>query len=239
MRRLDPHGPLAFDTRSLGPGSARSETRTAPAPADLGAGMVHVPQGADMRVDAQLEGVSDGVLVTATVTAPLAGECARCLDPFSSQLTVRFQELFSSEGAPADAGDQAGQDEYLLDGDILDLEPALRDAVVLDLPPSPLCRPDCPGLCPDCGVRLADAGPDHGHASTGGPWAALRDFRVAGNGEEQPGGAGNEPGRRSEQAQHGQAEHEQAQYENDRQQDGRQHRAAPASGPAAQRAEER
>lgn len=236
MRRLDPHGPLAFDTRSLGPGSARTETRTAPAPADLGAGMVHVPQGAEMRVDAQLEGVSDGVLVTATVTAPLAGECARCLEPFSSQLTVTFQELFSSEAAPADAGDAAGQDEYLLDGDILDLEPALRDAVVLELPLSPLCQPDCLGLCPDCGARLADAGPDHGHASAGGPWAALRDFRVAGNSEEQPGGAGNGPGRRDEQARYGQAkqdqaqyeqaqdeqaQHEQAEHENDRQQDDR------------------
>lgn len=194
-----------------------------------------------MRVDAQLEGVSDGVLVTATVAAPLAGECARCLDPFSSQLTVSFQELFSSEPALADEDDAAGQDEYVLDGDILDLEPALRDALVLELPLSPLCGPDCPGLCAECGARLADAGPDHGHASSGGPWAALRDFEVAGpagDSEEQPGSAGGGHGSRAPQAHREQAQDERAQPGYDQQQDDRQHRAQPASGPAAQRAEE-
>jgi uncharacterized protein len=245
MRRLDPHGPLAFDTRALGPGSARSETRTVPAPADLGAGMVHVPPSADMRVDAQLEGVSDGVLVTATVTAPLAGECARCLDAFSSQLTVTFQELFSGEAGQAGDDDAAGRDEYLLDGDILDLEPALRDALVLELPLSPLCRPDCPGLCAECGARLADAGPGHGHAGSGGPWAALRDFRVAGaagdgetaaDGAEQAGSAAGGPAAVRKQARHGQARSEQAGPEDDQEQDDR--HGTPASGPAAQRAEE-
>jgi len=179
-RRIDPRGPLVFDTRVLGPGTARSETRTAPAPAELGAGLVWVPEGGDLDLDVQLEGVTEGVLVTATVTAPLAGECARCLDPFSSAMRVRFQELFSYQGTSEYEPDSESDDGYLLDGDLLDLEPALRDALVLELPLSPLCADDCPGLCSECGVLLAEAGPGHGHADPGGVWAVLEDFAAAG-----------------------------------------------------------
>jgi uncharacterized protein len=169
-KRLDPRGPLVFDSRTLGPASARSETRVVPAPADLGAGMVRVPAGGDLELDVQLEEVTDGVLVTASVTAPLVGECARCLEEFTSVTQVWFQELF------AGGADDLGDDGYLLDGDLLDLEPALRDAVVLELPLSPLCAADCPGLCSTCGERLADAEPGHGHVGDGGVWAVLKNF---------------------------------------------------------------
>jgi uncharacterized protein len=173
-KRLDPRGPLVFDIRTLGPASARSESRTVPAPADLGAGMVHVPAGVSLELEVQLEEVSEGILVTASVVAPLAGECARCLDEFASTAEVSFQELFTNSGGGS------GDDGYLLDGDLLDLEAALRDAVVLELPLSPLCAADCPGLCSMCGVRLADAGPGHGHPIDGGVWAVLRDLVPAG-----------------------------------------------------------
>jgi len=129
--------------------------------------MIHVPAGSDLELDVQLEEVTGGVLVTASVTAQLAGECARCLDEFTSVTKVRFRELFADEVGGS------GDDGYLLDGDLLDLEPALRDAVVLELPLSPLCAADCPGLCSKCGVRLADAEPGHGHPDDGGVWAVL------------------------------------------------------------------
>ena len=141
-----------------------------PAPGELGSGMVRVPEGGELRVDVLLEDVTGGVLVTASVAAPLAGECARCLDEFSSSTNVRFRELFAAEAGGS------GDDGYLLDGDLLDLESALRDALVLDLPLSPLCAQDCPGLCGTCGVRLADAGADHGHRDEGGVWAVLKDL---------------------------------------------------------------
>ncbi|HWF81040.1 MAG TPA: DUF177 domain-containing protein, partial [Streptosporangiaceae bacterium] len=116
---------------------------------------------------------------TADVSAPLVGECARCLDEFTSSTQVRFQELFvprsGGMGGP-DASESSDDDGYFLDGDLLDLEPALRDALVLDLPLSPLCDADCQGLCSTCGVRLADAEPDHGHPSDGGVWAVLKDL---------------------------------------------------------------
>jgi uncharacterized protein len=181
LKRLDPRNPLVFDTRDLGPGTARTLNRTWPAPADLGVELARVPAGADLELEVQLEGVAEGVLVTATATVPLAGECARCLEPFTSATTVWFQELFTLEPDEDSGTDQPdGEDSYRLDGSgLLDLEPALRDAVVLELPLSPLCEDDCQGLCVECGVRLADAGPGHGHEQRGAMWAVLKDYRAA------------------------------------------------------------
>jgi uncharacterized protein len=159
-KRLNPHQPLVFDTRGLGPADVRSQTRSVPAPGGLGVAMVNVPEEAELSLDVQLEGVAEGVLVTATVRAPIVGECARCLDLFASETEVRFTELFVPDAGEDDP------DGYLLVGDLLDLEPALRDALVLELPLAPLCAEDCPGLCPECGVRLAEAGPEHGHVAT-------------------------------------------------------------------------
>ena len=160
-KRLDPRLPLVFDTRALGLAEARSVTNMVPAPANLGVELVSVPEGAELELDIQLERVTEGVLVTGTVRAPLVGECARCLDLFASATEVRFTELFTHEAADDDA------DGYQMDGDLLDLGPALRDALVLELPLAPLCAEDCPGLCSECGIRLADAGAGHGHADAG------------------------------------------------------------------------
>jgi uncharacterized protein len=171
--RLGTRGPLVFDTRTLPrrPGSARTETRTVPAPADLWAGMAGVAEGAELRLAVTLTSVTEGVLVTATAEAPVSGECARCLEPVAQTIEIRFQELFSYQPGSG-SGDEDG---YALVGDLLDLEPVLRDALVLALPLAPLCRPDCPGLCAECGVLLAQAGPEHGHAVAIDPrWAVLQ-----------------------------------------------------------------
>jgi uncharacterized protein len=168
-----PRRPWVLDTRELSrrPGSSRTVRLTAPAPADLRAGMATVPEGSGLSLEILLEAVSDGVLVTLTATAPVTAECARCLEPFTSTARVTARELFSY---PQHAG-EAQEDGYSLDGDLLDLEPALRDALVLALPLAPRCRPDCPGLCAQCGVPLAVAGAGHGHGTVGDPrWAALR-----------------------------------------------------------------
>lgn len=167
-------GDFVFDTRVLGkgPGQFRAEKRTAPAPDGLGCGLVLVPVGSDVALDLRFEAVSEGVLVTGSATAPLAGECARCLDPLSSEIEVSFQELYRYLPDPGE--DASDGEERFLDGDFLDLEPAFRDAVVLALPLSPLCRDDCPGLCAECGARLADAGTGHQHGDKLDPrWGAL------------------------------------------------------------------
>jgi uncharacterized protein len=169
--RLDPRQPLVLDTRELGrrPGSMRPLRLSVPAPERLGGELIGVPPGAGVDLDLRLESVMEGVLVSGTATAPLSGECGRCLEPVSDTLTVDLQELF----AYTDSDDQ-DEDVSLLSGDLLDLEPALRDAVVLALPLTPLCREDCSGLCVDCGERLDDLPADHGHDAPDPRWAALQ-----------------------------------------------------------------
>src|SRR5215469_1827135 len=172
-------GDFVFDMRVLGkrPGEFRDERRTATAPDGLGSGLVLVPAGADVALDLRFEAVSEGVLVTGSAVAPLTGECARCLEPLASTIEVSFQELYRYLPDPGE--DENDGEERFLDGDHLDLEPAFRDAVVLALPLSPLCRDDCPGLCAECGAKLADVGPDYGHGDKVDPrWGALAQLDV-------------------------------------------------------------
>jgi DUF177 domain-containing protein len=172
-------GDFTFGMRALGrrPGEFRDEKRTAAAPDGLGSGLVLVPAGADVALDLRFEAVSEGVLVTGSAVAPLTGECARCLEPLTSTIEVSFQELYRYLPDPGEDG--ADGEDRNLDGDLLDLEPTFRDAVVLALPLSPLCRDDCPGLCAECGALLAEAGPGHGHGDKVDPrWGPLAKLDV-------------------------------------------------------------
>jgi uncharacterized protein len=176
LRSLDPRSPLVLDTRELGrrPGSQRMMSFTAEAPAELGIEILGVPEGSPVDIDLRLEAVMEGVLVTGTAQAALVGECARCLAPIEDTVTVDVQELFVYDDSDrSHRGDDLDDDVSRLEGDLIDLEPLLRDAVVLALPFQPLCQDDCPGLCVECGARLADD-PDHGHDDPIDPrWAAL------------------------------------------------------------------
>ncbi|WP_233515195.1 YceD family protein [Marinitenerispora sediminis] len=181
------------DTRPLGrrPGSMRTEQRIVPNPGALAVGMTGVPENGEIELDLRLEAVMEGVLVTGRARTRMEGECARCLDPLAEQVEAEFQELFRyplddeiggvAAGVEADA--ESEDEDYYLEGDLIDLEQVVRDAVVLALPLSPLCRDDCPGLCIECGAKLAEAGPDHGHDDRVDPrWEALRTLG------EEPGG---------------------------------------------------
>ncbi|GAA3474416.1 YceD family protein [Nonomuraea roseola] len=169
-QHLDPRAPWVISTHDLGrrPGSMRQMTLSLPAPANLGVDMIGVPKDTEVELNIRLEAVMEGVLVSGTAHAPLAGECSRCLDPLSSEIEVNLQELFFY------SDEDASEEDSLLDGELLDLEPTFRDAVVLALPLSPVCREDCRGLCVDCGVKLAQAGPDHGHEKIDARWASLQ-----------------------------------------------------------------
>lgn len=173
--RFDPRSPLVLSTHDLGrrPGAMRESSLSAPAPADVGVGMVGVPEGSAVAFDLRFESVIEGVLVTGRASVALEGECARCLTRFEQDLEVTFQELFVYPESDAE------DDEAMrLDGELLDLEPVLRDAVVLALPFQPVCRTDCPGLCTECGALLAD-NPGHTHeAVVDARWGALVGLRV-------------------------------------------------------------
>jgi uncharacterized protein len=169
-RPLDPRSGFVFDTHELGRGAGRMKRvhRTTEAPGDLGIEVIAVRPGSPIELDLLFESVVEGVLVTGTATAQLSGECVRCLADVSDELEVDLQELYVHPGS------DAGEDEASrLEGDLLDLEPVLRDALVLDLPFQPLCRDDCAGLCVECGADL-NVDPDHAHGATIDPrWGKL------------------------------------------------------------------
>ncbi|MGP3968555.1 YceD family protein [Streptomyces sp. 6N223] len=174
-----------FDTRELGrrPGALKRASRTVLAPSGLGNEVIGVPSGAKLEVELRMESVIEGVLVTGTARAPLAGECVRCLEPLADEAEAEFQEMFAYPDADAYGGTQdtageaeAEEEEFLLQGDLFDLEPLLRDAIVLSLPMRPVCREDCPGLCPDCGTPLAGDPGHHHDDAVDVRWAALREL---------------------------------------------------------------
>ena len=170
--KLDPHSPLVLETRDLrrGAGNQKLIERTVKAPADLGSGVMFVPEGSEIVLDLRLEAVLDGVLLSGTATIDLEGECVRCLDEIHDEFDVDVTEFFLYE-APKDVNEDA--EELVLTDDLIDLDPILRDAVVGAIPFQPLCSEDCPGLCPDCGAHLADD-PDHTHGAAIDPrWAGL------------------------------------------------------------------
>jgi len=151
----------------------RAVQRVIAAPPDLGLELIHVPEGADLALTLRLESVSEGVLVSGRVRAPLQGECGRCLREIDEPLDVTFQELYAYEHSTTD--ETADEDEVgRMQGDLIDLELAVRDAVVLALPANPLCRPDCPGLCVECGTPWDELPADHSHQQVDPRWAALK-----------------------------------------------------------------
>ncbi|MFE0423163.1 YceD family protein [Streptomyces sp. NPDC058953] len=173
-----------FDTHELGrrPGALQRLSRSVSAPKDLGIeGVVGVPEGAPVELELRLESVMEGVLVTGTARASAEGECVRCLESLRLDVAADFQEMFTypdnavrSRGRAAEPDDDAeDEDITLLEDGLFDLEPVLRDAVVLALPMQPVCREDCAGLCAQCGIRLNDD-PDHHHDAVDIRWAALQ-----------------------------------------------------------------
>jgi uncharacterized protein len=175
----DPTSPWVFGTRELGrrAGAMRSVHRDVPAPPDderIGLDVIGVPAGATVALDLRLESVTEGVYVSGTVSAPLAGECSRCLDELTDHLDVEIGELFAY---PHSVTDETTDDDELprVVDEHVDVEQTVRDAVVLALPLAPLCSDDCAGLCPDCGERRADLPSDHGHDTIDPRWAALRE----------------------------------------------------------------
>lgn len=176
-RPLDPRSGLVLDTHELGrrAGAMKLIRTTVEAPADLGIAVIGVPPGSPIELDLRLESVVEGVLVSGTASVQVRGECVRCLGEVSDQLEVDIQELYVYPGVEQD-DDLASR----LEGDLIDLEPLLRDDVVLDLPFQPLCRDDCFGLCVECGANLNDD-PAHRHgAALDHRWEALRGLEGGG-----------------------------------------------------------
>lgn len=159
--------PFTLDVLDLvhRPGEYREKVIDVTAPEGWGNAVIGVRAGEPVHVGARLESLTDGILVTADVETIARGECVRCLIDVEQPVEVEIQELF------AYSLDEAV--EYEVHENHVDLEPVLRDTVVLSLPFQPVCQEDCTGLCPQCGVRLLD-NPDHEHEAPVDPrWAGL------------------------------------------------------------------
>ena len=153
----------------------RALNRVVPAPADLGLELITVPEGSDLELDLRLSRCPRASTSAAPSAARSPASAAAACDEITSRSRSHVQELFAYEDSTTD--ETTDEDEVgRMQGDLIDLEPAVRDAVVLTLPANPLCRPDCPGLCPECGVHLDDLPADHSHEQVDPRWAALRNM---------------------------------------------------------------
>jgi uncharacterized protein len=147
------------------PGEMREHELEVVVPESFGNAVIAVPEGSQLKIDARFEALHDGVLVAAKISGAAKAECVRCLIDMTMPIEVEFQEVFAY--SEDEAFDYTVIDEHV------DLEPVVRDSVVLSLPFQPVCQKYCLGLCPDCGVRLLD-NPGHEHeAPIDSRWAAL------------------------------------------------------------------
>jgi len=172
--RLDAAAPLVLDTRELGrrPGSMRAVNRAAITPHRIGLDLIAVPDGGGLSLELRMESVMEGVLITGTVSAEAVGECSRCLEPLREAVHVALTELYAYPNSATEATTDDDEVRHVVH-DLVDLTDAITDAVGLELPLQPLCSPDCPGLCAECGARLAVVGSQHGHETMDPRWAAL------------------------------------------------------------------
>ena len=147
------------------PGEMRDKELDIVVPEGFGNAVIGIRTGSTLHVDTRMESLHDGILVSGDVRGTADGECVRCLIEVKLPVRVEFAELF------AYSFDEAF--DYTVHEDHVDLEPVVRDAVVLSLPFQPVCQEDCLGLCPECGVRLLD-NPGHEHEAPIDPrWGAL------------------------------------------------------------------
>lgn len=158
--------PFIIDTRDLGrrAGMMQETSLTFESPESFGTDFIQVPPGENISIDLRLECVIDGILASGVARTVAKSECVRCLEPLEIDVSADFQDMYSYE--------PMGEETFQMDGDLLDLEPAIRDALVLALPLSPHCSEDCLGLCPVCGFEMK-LDPSHGHDHVDPRWQAL------------------------------------------------------------------
>jgi uncharacterized protein len=150
------------------PGTQRPVTVSVALP-DLAITTARVPEGAELVLDGVLEAIEGAITLSGTLTVPWTAECRRCLDPVVGTELVELSEVFEARPTPGET--------YPIQGDDIDLEPVVRDAVLLHLPLAPLCGDDCRGPAPDAfpavPAEVGEAEAPAGDAPRDPRWAAL------------------------------------------------------------------
>jgi uncharacterized protein len=153
-----------------------------PAHARIGVPLIAVPEGDLVELDIRLESVTEGVLASADIYAIAHGECIRCLDPVEVVVDRKIQELYRYEPTNEKGRrkrrddedvDLEGEEELQMEGDLMDLEIPVIDAIILTLPVNPLCSDECLGLCPDCGEKWENLPEGHAHEVIDARWSGL------------------------------------------------------------------
>jgi uncharacterized protein len=178
-RDPDPGGQLTYHVARLlaeGMGASRVQP-VAGVMLDLGDGL---RQGDPIEGTIHLARTNRGLLVTGHLTTSLEMQCSRCLRDIEVPIAIDLAEealpsVDLATGAPVDT---SGEPDALrlTDHHELVLGEAVRDAISLAEPIAPLCRPDCPGLCPVCGEELASGPHDHEESEIDPRLEALRSF---------------------------------------------------------------
>lgn len=197
MARIE-DSPWAISVAQVASRAGRSKEidATFPAPSGIGDEIVGVDEGADVQVVGSFDSIVDGLILSARISAPVHAECTRCLKPIQRNWDVNVTAFFPYEDKTAARGGKngtkaseeevdivAGEDEsedtypLLEGGSWADLEALLRDTLVEELPLQPLCKPDCKGLCSQCGIDLNEQ-PDHHHDVTDIRFAALEGLKA-------------------------------------------------------------
>ena len=155
------------------------------APTRIGVPLIAIPEGDVIEADLRLESVTEGILLSAEIYAVATGECIRCLDPVEVIVDRKIQELYRYEPTN-DKGrkkkrddediDLEMEDELQMEGDLMNLEIPIIDAIILTLPVNPLCSEECLGLCPDCGEKWATLPEGHAHEVIDARWSGLENL---------------------------------------------------------------
>jgi uncharacterized protein len=159
--------PLAAALRH--PGNARPVASTVELDGLAGVA-AQIPSGTPVAIDLLLERVPEGIVVRGTLATAWSAACSRCLERVTGAISVHVDELF--ESVPLEG------ETYKLDEDVIDLEPMVRDALLLELPLAPLCGPDCAGLCATCGVNRNLTRCECVTTEIDPRWAALRSLEL-------------------------------------------------------------
>jgi len=155
------------------------------APTRIGVPLIAVPEGDVIEADIRLESVTEGVLLSAEIYAVAIGECIRCLDTVEVVIDRKIQELYryepTNEKGRKKKRDEEDidldiDDELQMEGDLMNLEIPIIDAIILTLPVNPLCSEECLGLCPDCGEKWANLPEDHAHEIIDARWSGLENL---------------------------------------------------------------
>lgn len=152
------------------------------APVRIGVPLIGIPEGDIIEADVRLESVTEGVLLSAEIYAVARGECIRCLDTVDQVIDRKIQELYRYEPTNEKGRkkrrededvDLDAEDELQMEGDQMNLEMPIIDAIILALSVNPLCDEECMGLCPDCGEKWESLPDDHRHEVVDARWSGL------------------------------------------------------------------